>query len=272
MAAGSLFKRRDHELVTAQLLAAPVYWVFAPERTLSSLLVIAALSEVFLVAIYAFNRLTELREGDAAARRHTLLLVGSFLLFVPLLTQLPNLTAQVAAVAILAIGTLYSVKFRFGGTTTQLKKFYGLKPTLVALGYALQWLAFTGSTSGLVLSLTAWQFCDVLILTTLLDILDMKEDAASAVRTFPVVHGFRGTLTLLLGINWVCLIGGVGVLLLSGSLPLVLLLLPRTLERHWRFSRLKRGKKAGSLNATALRLVGTAGVLLHWLLGVGAIR
>jgi 4-hydroxybenzoate polyprenyltransferase len=261
---GSLFKRRDHELVTAQLLAAPVYWVFAPERTLWSLLVIAALSEVFLVSIYAFNRLTELPTGDAAARRHKLLLIGSLVAFVPLWSLLPNTTAQASAFAILGIGMSYSVKFPIAGATRQLKQLYAVKPTMVALGYALQWLAFTGSTSGVVLSLFAWQFFDVLILTTLLDILDVKEDTTAGVRTFPVVHGFKGTLRLLLGINLVCLVSGAAVLTVASSWALVLLVFPRTLERQWRLSRLSKGKRAGSLNATALRLAGTVGALLHW--------
>lgn len=263
-AGGSLFKRRDNALVIAQLLAAPVYWVWAPERTVWSLLVIAALSEVFLVAIYAFNRLVELPTGDSAARRHKLLLLGALLAFFPLAATLPNRLAQGAAAAILVIGILYSVKVPIGDRVFQLKKIYIVKPLSVALGYTLQWLAFTGTLSPLLVALMVWQLFDVLVLTTLLDILDVKEDTVAGVKSFPVVHGFRRTLDLSFVGNLICLASAVVALVISKSIFLVLLLFPRAVERHWRLRRLRKGKTAPGLNATLLRVLGTAGALLHW--------
>jgi 4-hydroxybenzoate polyprenyltransferase len=267
-ATGSLFKRRDNALVIAQLLSAPVYWVWAPERTLWSLLIIAALSEVFLVAIYAFNRLVELPSGDRATRRHQGLLLASLLAFFPLAAALPNRLAQGAAAAILLVGIAYSVKVPIAGGVFQLKKVYVVKPLLVALGYTLQWLAFTGTVSSVMLALMAWQLFDVLVLTTLLDILDVKEDTVAGVKSFPVVHGFRRTLDISYVGNLLCLASGVVALVLTQSLPLVLLLLPRGLERHWRLKRLRKGKTAPGLNATLLRVLGTAGALLHWCWGM----
>lgn len=264
--AGSLFKRRDNTLLVAALLAAPAYWVFAPQRTVWSLLTIAALSCIFLISIYAFNRLTELPEGHAAARRHQLVLLLAIAAFFPAAMTLPNRTAQVAALGVMVIGALYSIKLRARGSTFQLKKLYAVKPLMVASGYALQWLAFTGSTSPAVLSLLVWQFFDVLVLTTLLDVLDLREDAAAGVKTFAVVHGFRRTLDIVFFGNLLCLAAGAAALLLVNSLPMVLLLFPRSLERHWRLRRLRRGKTAGSLNPTLLRALGTLGAGLHWLL------
>jgi 4-hydroxybenzoate polyprenyltransferase len=262
--AGSLFKRRDYTLVTAALLSAPAFWVFAPERSGGSFLTIVALGWIFLIAIYAFNRLTELPEGHGALRQHRLILLLSVVAFFPAVASLPNRTAQLAAASVMLIGFSYSVKLRRSGGTFQLKKVYGLKPTMVAAGYSLQWIAFTGSTRPLILSLLAWQFFDVLVLTTLLDVLDVREDAAAGVQTFAVSHGFRRALAIAFVVNLVCLLAGLGAFVLANSIPLALLLFPRALERHWRLGRLRRGKRAGSLNPTLLRAVGVFGVGLHW--------
>jgi 4-hydroxybenzoate polyprenyltransferase len=163
------------------------------------------------------------------------------------------------------------VKLRVGGASYQLKKLYAVKPVMVASGYALQWVVFTGALSPVILSLFAWQFFDVLVLTTLLDIVDVKEDAASGVKTFPVVHGFRRTLDLAWVGNLLCWIAGSAVMGLVGSVPLLLFLFPRTLERHVRLRRLRRGKRAPGVNTTLLRALGTLGVLLHWALSDHAL-
>lgn len=259
-----LFKRRDVTLLVAAALSAPAYWVFAPTQTAVSLAVILSLSWIFLVAIYTFNRLTELEEGQAASRGHMLILALSIAAFVPLFDRLPNRLAKGAALTIMVIGALYSIRLRVGERTFQLKKLYLLKPLMVCTGHCLQWLAFTGDTSPTVLLLLVWQFLDLLVLTTLLDITDIREDAAAGVRTFAVAHGFRGALRISLHANTACIVTGVVAMVSAESWPLALYLLPRPLNRLYRMARLRAGKAAKGLDTTLLRVVGLIGVGVHW--------
>lgn len=261
----SLFKRRDVTLLTSSLLTAPAFWIFSPSPSPASLIGIVSLGWVFLIVIYAFNRLTE-STGERAPTGDTILLAAGLVAFFPALYFLPNHLARATGLFVMALGIVYSLKLRIAGVELQPKRVYLLKPILVSAGHALQWIVFTGSGRAIILLLATWHFLDVFVLTSLLDAADVKEDRAAGVRTFAVVHGFDRTLDILLAVNVLWIVSGIVAVLVAGSLPLALFLCPRALVMQYRLMRLRAGKSGlipRILDSTLLRVVGLAGIGLH---------
>ncbi len=262
-----LFKpKRDVVLLSSSLLNAPAFWVFSPDRSARSLLAIVVYGWVLLISVYAFNRLTEIAPGKRAMTSHKVLLVALFVSFCPGLLWLPNDLARIAAVAYMANGLLYSIRFpRRGKPPLQLKNLYLLKPTMVAGGHALQWIIFTGRSDAVVLLLTLWHFLDLSVMTSLLDLADVRQDTQQGVRTFAVVHGFRRTLEIAMVLNVLCMVTAAAVIFVGAAWPLALFLLPRAVSTQLRVVRLYRRKMIPGRDQTWMRVVGVCGVVLYWL-------
>lgn len=152
------------------------------------------------------------------------------------------------------------------GKAIQLKKVYLLKPIMVAAGHSLQWFAFTGRTSPIVLLLALCHFLDTFVSTSLLDANDAKLDELEGVRTLPVVHGFMRTMDILLVVSAAWLVSGLATAWAAASLPLTLFLLPRAVVMSYRLGCLRAGRSAripAWIDHVPLRVVGVVGIALH---------
>jgi len=103
----------------------------------------------------------------------------------------------------LIIGVVYSVKVC--KSVPRLKEVLGLKSILVAFSWA-----FTGSLLPALMSVVdiekiilifIYIFIQLFVNTILFDVIDMKGDKVSGVRTIPIFLGCVGTMYLLLGVN-----------------------------------------------------------------------
>jgi 4-hydroxybenzoate polyprenyltransferase len=111
--------------------------------------------------------------------------------------------ADLVLVAPLFVGLFYSV--RFSKKVPRLKEVVGVKSILVAVSWA-----FTGSllpalmkpvNHELVLLVFVYIFFSLLVNTVLFDLLDLKGDQVSGVRTIPFVLGLRRTTIFLILMN-----------------------------------------------------------------------
>jgi len=108
------------------------------------------------------------------------------------------------------VGTIYSVRF---SKRRRLKEIVGVK----SLSVAFSW-AFTGSVLPVVVHPVLFEaailvfsyiFIALFVNTVLFDVMDLKGDSVSGVKTLPFVFGLGFTKNLLLGVNsclvaWVC--------------------------------------------------------------------
>ena len=260
------FKRRDVDFLAAAVLTAPAFWVMGPSQSVGYFLEIVAMSWVLLLVIYAFNRWTEDEARGFGVGLMLWVLGGGA--FAALLVPLPNSLARGAAIAIVAVGVLYSIHLPGKNGTYQLRQVYLLKPLMICGAHSIQWLAFTGRLDLWIALLLAWHFFDIFVLANLFDALDVREDKAAGANTLAVVHGFKRAIEVAWVANVVCISLGILFVVLSGSIWFALFLLPRPFQMQRKLDSLRRGKKVGKgIPVLLVRAVGTAGIVLHYIFG-----
>ena len=182
------------------------FFLYGTEVSLATLL--AAFLATF--SVYALNKATDKAE-DAINRPEISLKNPKFFLIPSLVALILSLGiglldgpwADLVLVAPLLIGLFYSV--RFSKKVPRLKEVVGVKSILVAFSWA-----FTGSVLpaltksvnyDLVLLVFIYIFFSLLVNTVLFDVLDLRGDQVSGVRTIPYVLGLRKTKIFLILMN-----------------------------------------------------------------------
>ena len=186
-----------------------VFLGFALYRTeVSSAILLASFLATF--SVYALNKATDKAE-DAINRPETGSKNSKYYLIPSLVALILSLGigllegpwVDLVLVAPLLVGLFYSV--RFSKKVPRLKEVVGVKSILVAFSWA-----FTGSllpalmkpvNHELVLLVFVYIFFSLLVNTVLFDVLDLKGDQVSGVRTIPFVLGLRRTTIFLILMN-----------------------------------------------------------------------
>jgi 4-hydroxybenzoate polyprenyltransferase len=171
-------------------------------------IMIAAFLATF--SVYALNKATDKTEDainrpTIASKNPRYYLIPSLAALILSLTigLLDGPLADLILIAPLLVGLFYSV--RFSKRVPRLKEVVGVKSILVAFSWA-----FTGSLlpalmapvdHELVLLVFVYIFFSLLVNTVLFDVLDLKGDRVSGVRTIPFVLGSRRTKVFLILMN-----------------------------------------------------------------------
>jgi len=172
------------------------------------LLLLAAFLATY--SVYSLNKATdrvedEINQTGPDPKSRKFFIVSAFIAM--LLSLFIGLMSSPLAVGVLitpmVVGLIYSVKL--SKNIPRIKEISGIK----SLSVAFCW-AFTGSVLPIVTQPILWEkvilvflyiFVNIFVNTILFDVLDMKGDLTSGVKTIPHLLGLRKTRKLLFGIN-----------------------------------------------------------------------
>lgn len=161
-------------------------------------------------AVYSLNKATdkvedEINQTGFDSKKTKFFTVSAFIATALSLVIGLMISPWVAGVLMtpLVVGLVYSVKF--SKNIPRIKEIPGVKSVSVALCWA-----FTGSVLPLATQPILWEkvllvflyiFINIFVNTVLFDVLDMKGDLTSGVKTIPHLLGLRKTKRLLFGMN-----------------------------------------------------------------------